>query len=1153
MLNSMAPKSGRVCPDVGSFVFGFQIDRVIRRMSNHNDRNFLVGMFALQAGLIRSDQLLAAMYPWTFHEEQDLENILYEQKALSVENLRLLKNLVGQYKCAHSERADQQISDVDAVCDKFYRACCNGEMPQIEDYLCLLPIHRQEELLQELLLEEFHLRQINGATIKLEDYTARFPLMTEVVAKAVLAARAVEQDASLGSRLTHRADIGRSEHRFRVIRRCAKGGLGEVFLAQDTELNREVALKEIQARHAHDASIRARFLLEAEITGRLEHPGIVPVYGLGRYSDGRPYYAMRFIQGDSLKESIEQFHNRLTGTDDLTTGEAGVEFRRLLTRFVTVCEALEYAHSRGIVHRDLKPSNIMLGKYGETLVVDWGLAKVLAWAQLYNQWDKPSLTSGLGSDASGTTLGSTLGTPIFMSPEQAAGRVDELNPATDIYSLGATLYQLLTGQPPFVGHSAEEILRRVQAGEFPRPSDVAKVTTARTRHGKPSGTPRPLAVPKPLEAICLKAMSRKAEDRYPSAAALAADIECYLADEPVGALAEPTADRLRRWGRKNPTKVGSLAAGLVMLTMSLGLVAALVFKNNSVLAEANTKIKGQRRQITQQNVELRRANKAERQAAAEAQMRRQLAEAAEDQAKQAQTQAERSEALAKASELNALERSAEVAARRGDWEQTFEFIRLAESLSTDPGRSVRLKIEKAKGEWVLSRAAQARKTLEELRSQVFEGPLRPRILLWSAVIDSSLGSAMAQQWLREVGSLDSTGSLEPGERSLVRALLAHKSGEAIVHLRDLLSDEPFFPGAQHLLVVVYLFRGERDLAHREIEIARRLHPGDPNTAIFEALLLAIEQPQVEVEAQLPSLLAQIPEMVRPGLQKLVTQLVQHVDGLRSPSGPQPPLLVLLEASRAFAGFIEVAKNLDQDGLLLGPSILLGQRWFGAVLQPSLRGLSNPEGLLSDILEFDPMGDVSLLRGMLRRNRGAAAEAEEDLLAVANGGRLLLPLEPVAAAALIDTQIGLVRREKKVLESVDSSVRSRIVSTLFALRKAMERDGPPFGQDLQDWIELSVSLCESLGQTGLGGQFLDLWDERHPPTPRTLRIRGNLLRAAAVPDLFRALDCYQRALEVTTATDARRQELEDLVRMTIEEIQCRSKALEWGGSQNVSSP
>src|SRR5262249_43861832 len=150
--------------------------------------------------------------------------------------------------------------------------------------------------------------------------------------------------------------------RFRILRPHAQGGLGAVFVALDQELHREVALKQILDRHADDPTSRARFLREAEVTGGLEHPGIVPVYGLGTDADGRPYYAMRFIRGESLKEDIEQFH--ADAALKQAPGRRSLELRKLLRRLLDVCNAVEYAHSRGVVHRDIKPANVVVGKHG---------------------------------------------------------------------------------------------------------------------------------------------------------------------------------------------------------------------------------------------------------------------------------------------------------------------------------------------------------------------------------------------------------------------------------------------------------------------------------------------------------------------------------------------------------------------------------------------------------------------------------------------------------------------------------------------------------------------------------------------------------------------------------------------------------------------
>ncbi|MBB3208799.1 serine/threonine protein kinase [Rhodopirellula rubra] len=347
----------------------------------------------------------------------------------------------------------------------------------------------------------------------------------------------------------------RSPMRFRVLRPHAKGGLGQVSLAQDTELKRQVAVKEIQDRYADLPESQARFVFEAEVTGRLEHPGIVPVYALGRHHDGRPYYAMRFISGTAMDDAIKQLHR----SPDANTFDR--RLRDLLNRFISVCNTIDYAHSRGYIHRDLKPANVMLGEYAETLVVDWGLAKQIGAPEANTEKAQTNDQDGpLGRVADSdhqhgrgkTRAGRAVGTPQYMAPEQAAGDIEKIGPHTDIYCLGTTLYHLLTGIAPLADQgkmSISQLLRRIQQGEIPPPISVRPATR------------------KTLDAICRTAMAIDPKDRYASARLLAQDIENELADERVSVVPESISDRAGRWMRKHRGITVTAGVSLFALTL----------------------------------------------------------------------------------------------------------------------------------------------------------------------------------------------------------------------------------------------------------------------------------------------------------------------------------------------------------------------------------------------------------------------------------------------------------------------------------------------------------------------------------------------------------------------------------------------------------
>jgi WD40 repeat protein/serine/threonine protein kinase len=481
--------------------------------SSHVDHNLLFGFMALQHNFIAREELITAVSAWLVNKSRPLDDILRERRALADDEHQLVSALVCKHLERHGNDPKESLASISSV-----------------GHLC-------EDL-----------KKLGDAEVEasLGHVTTQRPT--------------IEADPFATLPVT---ESEKEKTRFRILRPHAEGGLGQVFVAQDIELNREVALKEIKFNRVNDQDSRSRFVLEAEITGGLEHPGIVPVYGLGQYADGRPFYAMRFIHGDSLAEAVDRFHAKPAKGN----GYDSVEFRNLLGRFLDVCNAIEYAHSRGVLHRDLKPGNIMLGKYGETLVVDWGLAKAQGRSEQHQLSGEQSLEPRSASGSSATQMGSAIGTPAYMSPEQAAGRLDKLGPASDVYSLGATLYYVLTGQPPFSKQdNVSTALRKVQAGDFSPPRAV-----------KPT-------IPKALEAICLKAMRTAPAERYASPRALADDTERYLADDPVSVVAEGVVSRGTRWLRRNRGIAATALLGLLLLTIG-AIASALVINQQRQRAD----------------------------------------------------------------------------------------------------------------------------------------------------------------------------------------------------------------------------------------------------------------------------------------------------------------------------------------------------------------------------------------------------------------------------------------------------------------------------------------------------------------------------------------------------------------------------------------
>ena len=475
----------------------------------------LLGIFALQKGFIDHKTLNEALRSWSESKTRGMDVILVELRGLDAPAIELLKAQVEDHKKKNGGDLHKSMEGLDFL---------DAARLALE----------QLDALNSDATRTF-IRRSDRRTLHIDPPTDDDDF-------------SYDEDSS-GS--------GSTRDGFRCEKRGfhRAGALGKVSRAFDRELKREVAFKEIRDELHLVTTSRSQFMIEGLVSGGLEHPGIVPVYGLGSYDGGKLYYAMRFIQGPSLKERLAQLHQS-SDAPPLKPGEERPTLPRLLRHFINACFAAGYAHSRGILHRDIKPEHIMLGPFGETLLVDWGLAMPIAKrepgegepdAQEVLELP-PQYQSDFWKD------GSEVGTPAYMSPEQASRQNSKLDRRSDVYGLGTTLYSLIVGRSAFHGVPKAVFIEKVKTGDFKKP-----------RQANPSVHPA-------LEAICLKAMSLKPEDRYNTALDLARDLERWLDDEPTIAYPEPWHAKAVRWVRRHKTTTVGVASVLVCAVIGLSVL-----------------------------------------------------------------------------------------------------------------------------------------------------------------------------------------------------------------------------------------------------------------------------------------------------------------------------------------------------------------------------------------------------------------------------------------------------------------------------------------------------------------------------------------------------------------------------------------------------
>ncbi len=459
------------------------------------DRDFLLATLAVQMGFASPQQMMAAASGYLVDKSRTLAGRLLADGILDPTRLEMLQRMVEEAIKVHD-------GDVAATMDNM-----GGQRALQASLGCTLVIDKDGEV---------------------------------TLGPAV--------DWKEGEYYDREKDPDPSRYRIGPDPEIGRGGIGRVLIVFDEKLGREIAVKELlpskatplstQAKRiSRTAAIAARFLHEARVTGQLEHPNIVPVYEVGRRAQGIPYYTMKLVRGRTLAEALQKCQ---TLADRL----------KLLPHFVDLCNAIAYAHARGVIHRDIKTENVMLGEFGETVVLDWGLAKVKDKQDITGDDMERELSVYQDSNSVHTMQGAIVGTPAYMSPEQADGRVEEIDERSDVWSLGAVLYELLTGKPPFEAFSTFGIICKVLADDIVPPQKKSQ------------------EIPAELSAVTTKALTRDKDGRYQTAGELAEEINAYMSGGLISAYNYTLWELMRSVVSRH--KAVSGLVGLVLLLVVVG-------------------------------------------------------------------------------------------------------------------------------------------------------------------------------------------------------------------------------------------------------------------------------------------------------------------------------------------------------------------------------------------------------------------------------------------------------------------------------------------------------------------------------------------------------------------------------------------------------